>query len=303
MTCIPSIDAAALLAGDAAARDAAARGATQTGFLTVHATAITATQVRELLAAYAAFFDRPAEEKARVDMAVTGANRGWGAARSEQVDPAAAPDAKEVFDCGIALPSGDPLAAQPVYAPNLWPARPEGFRQVVEGYRDRAIAVARDLLVAIADAAGEDGGYFRDKFDRPMALLRGNRYPARAPDAGARDFGIAPHTDYGCLTLLATDGTAGLEVQDRAGGWIPVTAAPGTFIINFGEMLQIWTGGRIRATPHRVIGGAEERISVPLFFNPDFEVDVAPPGSDRAILAGDHLSRRYAETYLHLAKG
>ena len=52
-----------------------------------------------------------------------------------------------------------------------------------------------------------------------MALLRGNYYPSRPDWAGAKDFGIATHTDYGCLTLLATDGSPGLEVRKRGGGW------------------------------------------------------------------------------------
>jgi isopenicillin N synthase-like dioxygenase len=51
---------------------------------------------------------------------------------------------------------------------------------------------------------------------------------------------------------------------------------------------------------HRVKGGADERISVPLFFNPNVETNVAPLGSGELIRAGDHLSKRYAETYVHL---
>ena len=50
----------------------------------------------------------------------------------------------------------------------------------------------------------------------------------------------------------------------------------------------------------RVKGGADERISVPLFFNPNVETNVAPLGSGELIRAGDHLSKRYAETYVHL---
>ena len=55
----------------------------------------------------------------------------------------------------------------------------------------------------------------------------------------------------------------------------------------------------LTATPHRVIGGKHERLSVPLFFNPRYDVNVAPAESGKTILAGDHLSKRYDETYLH----
>jgi len=135
-----------------------------------------------------------------------------------------------------------------------------------------------------------------------MALLRGNFYPERPAWAGDKDFGITTHTDYGCLTLLAADGVPGLEVQGREGAWHVVTAAPGCLVINFGEMLQMWTSGRVVATPHRVRGSAQERISVPMFFNPNHDTNVAPIGSDKVILAGYHLSRRFEETCLHLKK-
>ena len=52
--------------------------------------------------------------------------------------------------------------------------------------------------------------------------------------------------------------------------------------------------------PYRVIGGPQERISVPLFFNPSYDTNVAPPGRDEVILAGTHLTKRFNETYLHL---
>ncbi|WP_224815101.1 isopenicillin N synthase family oxygenase [Hasllibacter sp. MH4015] len=296
---IPHIDADALAARDPEALDAARRGAEEIGFLTLHNTALSAEGVAQVIAAYRAFFKGPRAVKEAVNMNVTGSNRGWGGAGSEQVDPDANPDYKEVFDCGVELPPGDPFARLPVYAPNQWPDAPEGFQRMVEGYFSQARAVALDLLRGISAAIGRDQDFFADKFARPMALLRGNYYPERPDWAGEKDFGIAAHTDYGCLTLLATDGQPGLEVQLRDGTWVPVEAQPGAFIINFGEMLEMWTAGQVRATPHRVIGGPLERISIPLFFNPVYDTDVSAPGQ-APITAGAHLSKRYTETYTHL---
>jgi len=292
---LPQIDMAALMAGNPRQVAGLRRGVSEAGFFTLVNTPLAAADVRAVLGAYAAFFALRAEEKAAIDMARTGANRGWGAPGSEQVDPEANPDYKQVFDMGHHWPESGLRA----YAPNLWPARPEGFRARIEGYFEAASAVALDLLGAVAGAIGADGAYFRDKFDRPMALLRGNFYPERPDWAGERDFGIATHTDYGCLTLLALDGTPGLEVRKRGGGWIPVSAPPGEFVVNFGEMLQMWTGGAILATPHRVVGGPEARLSVPLFFNPRFDTNVAPEGAE-PLRAVDHLQRRFDETYVHL---
>lgn len=293
---IPRLDAQKLAGRDAATLQALREGARGAGFLTVHNTALTPARMSLVIAAYRAFFDLPDTQKRAVDMAVTGSNRGWGGPRSEKVDPQANPDYKQVFDSGYAKPGSD----LSVYAPNLWPQQPEGFQQIIEAYYRDARIVAMDLLRGIAEALGQSRDYFDDKFDHPMALLRGNYYPPRPEWAGDKDFGIAAHTDYGCLTLLGTDGVAGLEVLGTDGQWQAVQAQPGEFIINFGEMLEMWTGGAVKATLHRVRGTADERISVPLFFNPNYETNVAPLGSGQVITAGDHLQKRFQETYVHL---
>ncbi|MEO0402871.1 MAG: 2-oxoglutarate and iron-dependent oxygenase domain-containing protein [Pseudomonadota bacterium] len=296
---IPRLDAAALVAGDAAALAALREAATGVGFATVYNTALSPARVAEAIATYRAFFHLPEADKRALDMARTGSNRGWGAPGSEQVDPDANPDYKQFFDVGYALPEGHPLAEKTFYAPNLWPDDAEFYRVIAAYYSD-ALRVAMDVLRGLSRAIGFDSAYFDDAFDAPMALLRGNFYPERPDWAGAKDFGIATHTDYGCLTLLATDGSPGLEVRKRGGGWIPLSAPPGDFIINFGEMIEFWTDGLVKATPHRVVGGTRERISIPLFFNPTYDTNVAPAGSDDVMLAGEHLSARFRETYVHL---
>ncbi|MEM7470869.1 MAG: 2-oxoglutarate and iron-dependent oxygenase domain-containing protein [Pseudomonadota bacterium] len=301
---IPRIDAQALAAGDVDAVEATRHGAHEIGFLTVHNTALTGAEVEAALDAYRGFFKLPERLKQAVNMDRTKSNRGWGAQGSEQVDPKANPDYKQVFDCGFELPGGHALAAQDlkVYAPNQWPEGMPAFQRRISDYYAKSLVVANALLGDIIEAVGGERGFFADAFTAPMALLRGNYYPERPAWATEKDFGIATHTDYGCLTLLATDGSPGLEVRKRGGGWIPVSAQPGEFVINFGEMIEMWTGKALRATPHRVVGGDAERLSIPLFFNPNYDTNVAPIGSGEVILAGDHLTKRFNETYVHLKK-
>jgi isopenicillin N synthase-like dioxygenase len=300
---IPKLDATLIRKGDPETLAALHEAATGVGFVTVYNTALTGARVSEVIEVYRAFFKRPEADKREVDMAQTGSNRGWGAAGSEQVDPDANPDYKQFFDSGVELPLGDPRAQMPVYGLNQWPSDDATFRSSILAYYDDAIDVAMDVLRGIATSINMPSDYFDAAFQTPMALLRGNFYPERPKDATSKDFGIATHTDYGCLTLLATDGSPGLEVRKRGGGWIPISARPGEFVINFGEMMEFWTAGQVKATPHRVIGGNAERVSVPLFFNPAHDTNVAPPNSGEVVLAGDHLSRRFKETYLHLKKG
>jgi isopenicillin N synthase-like dioxygenase len=293
---IPRIDVQALLAGEGTVVEQVRVAAHDVGFLTLHNTPIPVGDIAEVFAAYRSFFALPAAQKAAVAMARTGSNRGWGAGGSEQVDPDANPDYKQIFDSGFEVAGSD----LPTYALNQWPDVPVDFKAVIENYYTRALAFSGDVLAAIVGGIGEDVGYFRAQFDQPMALLRGNYYPQRPAWAGGKDFGIATHTDYGCLTLLAMDGTPGLEVRGRGGRWIPVSAPVGEFVVNFGEMLEMWTQKRIKATPHRVVGGDVERMSVPLFYNPNAFTNVAPAGSGNVIRAVDHLQKRFDETYLHL---
>ena len=305
---IPRIDAQALIdlshPENAAMQALVRQSVRDVGFLVLHNTTIPEALIGEVFDQYRAFFALPVAHKASVDMAQTASNRGWGAPQSEQVDPDANPDYKEVFDIGYAPREDDPLAALglSVYAPNQWPDAPDGFRDTLKAYFEAACSFSRQLLAAIARSIGEDAEYFDDKFNHPMALLRGNFYPTRPEWAGEDDFGIAAHTDYGCLTLLATDGVAGLEILSKEEEWQPVSAQAGDFIINFGEMLEMWTNGRVKATLHRVKGTSEERISVPLFFNPNHDTNVAPIGSGQTIRAVDHLQKRFNETYVHLQK-
>ena len=210
---IPKIDLQALIANDTGAKRDLLAGIQEYGFLIVHNTSLSATDVVQVTDRYRQFFHLPEAEKAHVSMAKTGSNRGWGASSSEQVDPNANPDYKEVFDSGYVPSPTHPYAAHSVYAPNQWPERPADFERVIKNYYAAAMRVAMDVLRAIADALGLDRDYFTDKFSHPMALLRGNYYPARPYWAGDKDFGIAAHTDYGCVTLLATDGVGGLEAQ------------------------------------------------------------------------------------------
>ena len=125
------------------------------------------------------------------------------------MNPSANPDYKQVFDCGCTLNDNDPIAAEKLsfYAPNLWPDNPVGFSYMLKDYYFQSTHFALNLLCSIVNSVGEDRSFFRDKFTRPMALLRGTYYSERPRLATDNDFGIATHTDYGCLTLLATDGS------------------------------------------------------------------------------------------------
>src|SRR5437870_1475282 len=55
------------------------------------------------------------------------------------------------------------------------------------------------------------------------------------------------------MTILRTeDAPGGLQVRTRRGEWVDVRAAPGSFVVNLGDMMARWTNDRWVATLHRV---------------------------------------------------
>lgn len=161
--------------------------------------------------------------------------------------------AKELFDVGLTDPA------------NRWP-EVAGFRDRVERYEHAALAVAADVLVGLARALGVADSFFADRMTAAECYLRLLRYPPHPPVPVS----TGTHTDYGAITLLATDGVAGLQVHPIGGPWVDVVAPVGSLVVNLGDMLARWTNDRYRSTPHRVVAGADgERFSVPFFVNPD----------------------------------
>jgi isopenicillin N synthase-like dioxygenase len=127
-------------------------------------------------------------------------------------------------------------------------------------------------------------------------------YPPQAPDLGKDQFGVAPHTDYGCITLLYQDRSGGLQVRDRSNrSWIDATPIDGTFVVNVGDLLARWSNDRFASTPHRVINSSgHERYSIATFYDPSFATVVDPRDLGASeeecnyepITAGQHILSR-----------
>ena len=140
---------------------------------------------------------------------------------------------------------------------------------------DAALAeVARSLLRHWAASLGSPADVFDAAFaGAPATLIKIVHYPATA----ASSQGVGAHRDSGVLTLLlAEPGSQGLQVRaGRDGDWVDVPARDGAFIVNIGELLELATGGYLRATEHRVnLRHAADRISVPYFFNPRLDAQI-----------------------------
>ncbi|WIG94163.1 2-oxoglutarate and iron-dependent oxygenase domain-containing protein [Myxococcus sp. SDU36] len=248
------------------------------------------------------FFALPRAAKEAIAMALGGvAWRGWFPLGGELTS--GRPDQKEGLYLGTELGGEHPRvqAGWPLHGANLWPTEVPGLREAVLDYMDACTRAAHALMEGVALSLGLDAGYFRQHYTAdPTVLFRIFHYPAEAPHQEER-WGVGEHTDYGLLTLLAQDDSGGLQVKTPR-GWVEAPPLPGTLVCNIGDMLDRMTGGWYRSTPHRVKNvSGKDRLSFPLFFDPDFaaEVHPLPRGAD----VDEDRARRWDGASVHAFQG
>jgi isopenicillin N synthase-like dioxygenase len=245
-----------------------------TGFFALSGHGVDPSARADLIAAARQVFDLPTEIKNQVALAVGGtAWRGWFPLGGELTS--GVPDLKEGYYFGRELPP-DPL---PLHGPNVWPREVPRLRTAVLTWMDAMELLGQRVLAAMAVGLGLEATWFSRRLTNdPTVLFRIFRYPphpAHSDDSSSR-WGVAEHSDYGLLTLLAHDGTPGLEV--RVGSeWLQVDPDPDLIVCNLGDMLDRLTLGRYRSTPHRVRNVADhDRISLPFFLDPAWDAFVEP---------------------------
>ena len=203
-------------AGIAAARriGAACRGI---GFFAITGHGVAQAEIHDAFEIARAAFSLSAAVKGELAIATHGHNRGYVGLGVEALEERTAPDLKEAYNL---------IWTDNVTRPaNVWPPIP-GWRERAQTYFDAVLAVGQRLHRAFALDLGLEEAFFDDKVNAPMATLRFLHYtiahatpesgPVRRAQAGA-----GTHTDYGNVTLLATDGVAGLQVRTRDGAWTP----------------------------------------------------------------------------------
>ncbi|HWK34926.1 isopenicillin N synthase family dioxygenase [Sphingomonas sp.] len=253
-----------------------------------------------------AFFDLPEDEKRGYFVPGGGGARGYTPFKTEIAKGARHVDLKEFWHVGRELPAGHRFEAD--MAPNIWPDRPEGFRQAfldlftaLDRAGDRLLsAIARHLKLAPDwfDPAVRDG-------NSVLRLLHYPPVPADAPEVRA-----GAHEDINLITLLLGAEEAGLELLDKDGQWLPVKPPEGAMVVNVGDMLQRLTNHVLPSTTHRVVNPAPERrgfsrYSMPFFLHPapDFLIETLPSTISAAnpnryptpITAHDYLHERLVE--------
>jgi isopenicillin N synthase-like dioxygenase len=301
---LPLIDVSALHAGDPASAASLRMACREIGFFYVTGHSIPPALTTGIFDAAHRFFAQPDAAKQTLSIKRSPHNRGYVAPGAERLDEATPPDWKEAFNIGLELPPDDAeLAAGKAFrGVNFWPDLP-GWRDTVLAYYDACHQLVIDIHKGFARDLGIAEDFFTPLFDRPISTLRLLRYPP-----GGSNLGAGTHTDYGNLTILATDGVAGLQVRQRDGTWLDAPHIDGAFVCNIGDCLMRWTNDVYVSTPHRVVSPRRERFSVAFFAdaNPDAVVRALPtcvPDGQAPryapITAGAYLAMRLDATYDH----
>ncbi len=285
------------------------------GFFIVSEHGVDPALIDETTAMAEAFFDLPLAKKMRIRSTAQGSPRGYLdygletlAHTTGRTSP---PDLKEGFGMGplgVAAERAviDGIAA--TYTPNLWPARPPGFRDAVTRYYRAMEGLTQVLMELFAIGMDLPPGYFVERFSDHNSTLRLIHYPPpdRPPEPGQLRAGA--HTDYGALTiLLGQDRPGGLQIRTPSGDWIDARTSPHAFVINIGDLMMTWSNDRWLSNMHRVAnpppgaGDASRRLSFAYFCNPNDALEIAclPGccGPDRPpryapMRAGEHRFRK-----------
>jgi isopenicillin N synthase-like dioxygenase len=279
------------------------------GFVIIADHGIPQPLIDRFLALYKAFFAWPEADKRRYHIAGGGGARGYTPFGIETAKGSAHHDLKEFWHVGRELPPGHPYKRY--MADNVWIDGLPGFRETSIEMFETFDRTGRRLLAAIARVLGLAPDLFEDKVQLGNSVLRVIHYPPMPPQP-TESVRAGAHEDINVITLLLGAEEPGLQVLTRRGEWLAANPAPGSMVVNVGDMLQRLTNGLLPSTTHRVVNPASDRaqharFSMPFFlhFNPDFPIAALPsctgPGRPEPlppILAEEYLQERLREIKL-----
>ncbi|KAA8542460.1 hypothetical protein F0562_023403 [Nyssa sinensis] len=287
------------------------------GFFYVINHGISQEFMEEVFAQSKRFFNLPISEKMK--LLRNEKHRGYTPILDEYLDPINQihGDYKEGYYIGVEVPEDDPDAQKPYFGPNVWPTEDilSGWRQAMEKYHREALGVAKAVTRLIALALDLESDYFDqpEVLGKPIAVLRLLHYEGQISDTMKGIYGAGAHSDFGLITLLATDDVTGLQIcKDKDAKpqiWEYVAPLRGAFIVNLGDMLERWSNCIFRSTLHRVLGNGQERYSIAYFVKPnhDFVVECLPacqskenPPKFPPIKCETYLLQRYKDTHADL---
>jgi len=285
------------------------------GFLVIKGHGISTKLLSETRQVSQDFFDLPLSEKKKVSRPSMDVARGYIGIDEESLarsrDPnATGSDLNESFMIGpVNIP--DPKYAKNAgkhFSPNIWPKEPSNLKKIWVNYYQEMGNLASLLMRVFAMALKLPENHFDTLIDKHISRLRVRNYPQQLHTPIPGQIRAGAHSDYGSLTILATeDKLGGLQVCNAEGEWVDVPIIPDCFIINIGDLLARWTNDTWVSTLHRVVnppsnsGPETRRQSLVFFHNPNFDAMISnliPNTVSKypTTTSGEHLLSLYTKT-------
>ncbi len=318
---VPIIDIAPFAHGSAADKLAVATAVDQAcrdiGFLVIQGHGVSPELINTVRRVSRDFFDLSLAEKQRVARPAKDVARGYIGLDEESLarsrDPSAyGSDLNESLMIGPVdeVPSDYALApeAGQHFAPNIWPENRPGLQEAYTAYYRAMGDLAQTLMRIFAVALKLPEQHFDSLIDRHISRLRVRNYPAQVTQPMPGQIRAGAHSDYGSLTILAAeDKPGGLQVCNAAGQWVDVPIAADCFIVNIGDLLELWTNDTWVSTLHRVVnppadvGSDSRRQSLVFFHNPNYDakiVSLVPNDAPKyaPTTSGHHLRKLFTAT-------
>jgi isopenicillin N synthase-like dioxygenase len=295
----PVVDIASLRAGsDPAARDEAVSqiqlAASTHGFFYISGTGAEAARRKRVFSATKEFFasDQAHKDSIAFSSSRPGFTRGYIGVGGESGSDLN--ECKEAFSYGFEPPAGGQLAAEEgqndLEGPNVWPAQDcvsEGWNADMQKFYDDMCDVSSAVTTGLSQALGHESKYLPSFCNEghKISLMRLFHYlpydhtaNGTAFGASANDrIGSSPHTDWGFLTLVVQE-----DDQADAGGlevffddtWVPLPPVEDSIIVNCGDFVSLFSGGRVKSPLHRVVNGDKDRYSLVFFYYPDYDANI-----------------------------
>ena len=307
---IPSVDLADFTEGNKETKAAfvkeLGKAYEEIGFVAVKNHGLSDALCAELYTQVKEFFTLSKEEKEAYEIEGLAGQRGYVSFGKEHAKNKNEGDLKEFWHFGQTVEDNDPIKEE--YPDNVQVNELPKFNTVGREVYQKLEATGREMLRAIALHLNLDENYFDAKIHNGNSILRPIHYPpiTHEPKDAVR---AAEHEDINLITLLMGASADGLQVLNKSGEWISVTALPDQIIVNVGDMLQRLTNNKLKSTTHRVVNPPREkwgtsRYSIPFFLHPRSEVSLnclpsciseSNPKNFSDITAGEYLEQRIIE--------
>jgi isopenicillin N synthase-like dioxygenase len=270
------------------------------GFLTVTNHGIDEALIERFYEAKVAFFKRNQAQKEKYRMR-EGTVRGYFGQGDENLEQVG-DDASEIQKETLRKASGIVDKNAPVNKPSdtkegldlngadasgasAWSTPgevPDELRGVEAEYSAALRGLSERMMKLVALALDEPEDKYTKHMDKCLATLRALHYPPpnMSQRQGEQVIGAGAHTDYGLITLLRQDLVGGLQVLNwKEQVWVHAYPVPNSFVVNFGDMLAMWSNNRVKSTIHRVVHLAPtDRYSSPYFVAPNADCVITPEG-------------------------